>query len=242
MINSRHYRGSLFLLTLAMVCAAGQVRAQKDVSGSSDAPVTIDRRQAAGMVLVQPAPEYPPVAKVNYLQGRVRLKITVNRAGKVSSAHVLEGDALLAVSALKAVSRWIYHPLVTASGPSGFITTVEVKFILFYREMEMDLTPKQAEQDFLRQVKPPQVVRAKADAPPKDVVHMRLLVNDQGEVVDREVLPTDSAQFEAARETLQGWTFRPAHWGTLPIASYLDVDVPVSTPSIVRAATNSGGR
>jgi hypothetical protein len=71
---------------------------------------------------------------------------------------------------------------------------------------------------------------------------MRLLVNDQGQVVDMDVPPTGRAQFAAARETLQGWTFRPAHWGSLPIASYLDVDVPVSAPSIARAAASSGGR
>lgn len=234
MIKLRHYRYSLFLLALAMVCAGGKVRAQENVSEPNGPPVIIGRKQAVGLVLAQPAPEYPPVAKVNYLQGNVQLELTVNGAGKVAKAHVVEGNAILAASALKVASRWIYHPLATASGPSGFITTVEMKFALQYRQI--DLTPRQAERDFLRQVKPPQVVRTVEDAHREDVVHMRLLVNDQGEVVDREVSPTGKAQVEAARETLQGWTFRPAHWGTLPIASYLEVDVPVSAPSIVRAA------
>jgi hypothetical protein len=67
-------------------------------------------------------------------------------------------------------------------------------------------------------------------------------VNDQGQVVDMDITPTGRAEFEAARETLQGWTFRPARWGALPIASYLDLDVPVSPPSIARGATSSGGR
>jgi hypothetical protein len=70
---------------------------------------------------------------------------------------------------------------------------------------------------------------------------MRLLVNDQGKVVDRGVWHTGKAQFEAACETLRGWTFRPAHWGNLPIASYLDVYVPASAPSLARAAANSDG-
>ncbi len=71
---------------------------------------------------------------------------------------------------------------------------------------------------------------------------MRVLVNDQGQVVDMDLPATGQAQFEAARETLQSWTFRPAHWGSLPIASYLDVDVPVSAPSIAPTAANPGGR
>jgi hypothetical protein len=170
----------------------------------------------------------------------VELQLTVNGQGTVANAHVLQGNAILAVSALKAARRWTYHPLVKAAGPSGFITTVELKFSLIYRETE--LTPSQAERDFLRQVKPPQPVRPGEDAPSGDVVHMRLLVNDQGQVVDMDVAPTGPAQLEAARGTLQGWTFRPAHWGSLPIASYLDVDIPVSAPTIAGAATSSGGR
>ena len=71
---------------------------------------------------------------------------------------------------------------------------------------------------------------------------MRLLVNDQGQVVDREVSPMGSGRFEAACETLRGWTFRPAHWGSLPIASYLEVDVPVSMASVSRIAANPDSR
>jgi TonB family protein len=239
MIKFRHYRHSLFLLALAMVCAGGKVCAQENVPGPNAVPVIIDRKQAARLVLAQPSPEYPPVAKVNYLQGNVHVELTVNGTGKVAKAHVLQGNAILAASALKAAGRWIYHPLATASGPSGFITTVELKFSL--QHSMTDLTPRQAERDFLRQVKPPQVVRPE-DAHRGDVVHMRLLVNDQGQVVDMEVPSMGKAQFEAACETLRGWTFHPAHWGTLPIASYLEVDVPISAPSITRAAANSAGR
>ena len=240
MIKFRHHRHNLTLLALATVCTAGTGWAQENVSGPNSPPVIIDRKQATRLVVAQPAPEYPAVAKVNYIQGPVQLELTVNGAGKVANAHVLTGNAILAASSLKAVLRWIYHPLTTASGPSGFITTVELKFALNSRGL--DLTPQQAERDFLRQVKPPQVVRAPEDAGRGDVVHMRLLVNDQGQVVDMDVTLTGRAEFEAARETLQGWTFRPARWGALPIASYLELDVPVSPPSIARGATSSGGR
>jgi TonB family protein len=240
MIEFRHYRYGPFLLALAVVCAAEKVRAQENDPAPNGLPVIINRKQAAGLSLAHPAPEYPAVAKVNYLQGRVELELTVNGQGKVASAHVVEGEAILAVSALKAALRWVYRPLATTAGPSGFITTVELKFTLLYKESE--LTPRQAERDFLRQVKPPQAVPPGEDAPPGTVVHLRLLVNDQGQVVDMEGAPTDRAQFAAARDTLQGWTFRPARWGALPIASYLDVDVPVRASSIASAAANAVGR
>ncbi|HXW16648.1 MAG TPA: energy transducer TonB [Terriglobia bacterium] len=203
-------------------------------------PVLRNPKQAARLALTRPAPEYPPVAKVNYLQGLVQIRITVSREGKVLSAHVLHGNAILAEAALTATRRWIYRPLATAAGPSGFITTVNLKFTL--GNLGTDLTPQQAEHDFLRQVKPPQMEQPPQAAPSREVVHMRLLVNDQGQVVDRDVPPVDDAQFEAACETLRSWTFRPAHWGNLPIASYFDVDVPVSAPPLVGAAAISRSR
>ena len=239
MIKISNYRFSFFLLALAMAGAAGKVCAQENVSGASNSPVVLNRKQATKLLISQLAPDYPPVAKVNYLVGQVQVQLTVDGEGKVANAHVLGGNAVLAASALKATRQWVYHPLVTPAGPSAFMTTVEVKFIMDYRDA--DLTPQQAERDFLRSVKPPQVVRPEADPPADDVVHLHLLVNDQGEVDDLGISPMSGAQLEAAREALRGWTFHPARWGTLPIASYLDVDVPLSAPSLARAAV-SGNR
>jgi TonB family protein len=218
----------------------GTARAQEFVSAPNVLPVLVDRKQAASMLLTQSAPEYPPVAKVNYIEGRVMVELTVSGKGNVTDAHVLNGNAILAVSALKAIRRWIYHPLSTPSGPAEFITTVRVNYSLHSRAAE--LTPQRAEQDFLRQVKPPQVMRPPEDAPSGDVVHVRLLINDQGQVVDTEFTPLGGVQLAAAREILQGWTFRPAHWGNLPIASYVEIDIPLGAASIARATASPGTR
>lgn len=208
------------------------------------------RRQATKLLITQKAPEYPPVAKVNYVQGSVQLELTVNGAGKVANAHVLQGNPVLADSALKATRQWIYHPLDTPKGPAGFITTVELKFTLDNwnlrtppedREDRDFLTPQRAERDFMRQVKPPQAVRTSEVTHPEDVVHMRVLVNDQGQVDDLEISPTGKDQFEAACEALRSWTFHPAHWGTLPVAAYLDVDVPISIPPLSRTVAKTVG-
>jgi TonB family protein len=233
----RQYRFGVSLLALAMVGAGGNLRAQDGTPPSEVPPVIMNRKQAAKLVMAQPPPEYPAVAKVNYLQGNVELELTVNGTGQVTHAHVLQGNAMLAASALKAARRWVYHPLATASGPSGFITTVQLRFTLQYGESE--LTPQQAERDLERQIKPPQITRGDDDAHPEDVVHMRLLVNDRGEVDDMQTTPTGKAQYEAALEALRAWTFRPAHWGTLPVASYVNVDIPVGTPPESRVAANA---
>jgi TonB family protein len=240
MNNLRHYLRILSLPVLAIVCTSGLVRPKENVSKPDAFPILRSPKQAARLALTRPAPEYPPVARVNYIQGLVQIRITVGREGKVLSAHVLHGNALLAEAALTATHRWIYRPLATAEGPSGFITTVNLKFTL--ANVGRSLTPQQAEHDFLRQVKPPQMKRPPQAAPSGEVVHMRLLVNDQGQVVDRDVGFAGSAQFDAACDALRDWSFGPAHWGNLPIASYLDVDVPVGTPTVARVAAISGSR
>ncbi len=223
-----------------------QARAQSSALNPANTPVVMSRKQAAKLLVVQQKPEYPAVARVNYLQGNVQLELTVNPAGKVARAHVLHGNPVLAESALKATRQWVYQPFETPSGTTGFITTVELRFTLDnwnfesadQRENGQDiLTPERAERDFMRQVKPPKVVRAGAVAHEADVVHMRLLVNEQGEVDDMEISPMSKGQFDAAREALRSWTFQPAHWGTLPVASYLNVDVPLSTPPLSRTAS-----
>lgn len=227
-------RKRIFVLTLAGLCAAVDAHAQGNVNTLL---AVVQPQQAKKMLVLQPPPEYPPVAKVNYLQGHVELELRVNDNGKVASAHVLTGNAILAVAALQAARKWVYRPLDTRAGPAGFTTAVDVKFNLNYHGI--NLTPREAEEDFLRQVKPPEVVHPPLVAHPEDIIHMRLLVNDQGQVVDRQFGRVGRVQLAAARETLRGWTFHPAHWGTLPIAAYLDVDVPVSASSLAKAIINS---
>jgi TonB family protein len=239
MLRLRDNFHNLFLLLLATVGAGAPVRAQQDAAPNA-LPVILNQKQAATRVLSQTTPEYPPVAKANYIEGLVKVEITVDQHGKVNRAHVLEGNAVLAVSAQQAISQWIYRPLETPLGQTGFVATVRMKFNLHHEKIE--LTPQRAEQDFLRQVKPPQLVHPPEDTHSGDVVHMHALVNDQGQVVDMKVSPADGPQVEAARDILRGWAFRPAHWGNLPVASYVEIDVPLGTRSIARVTPGSDAR
>ena len=164
----RHCRHPTSFLVLAIACTAGITCAQDNVPASNVTPAVLDAKQAMKLIVVQGAPEYPPVAKVNYLQGRVHLELAVDRTGKVDNVSVVDGEAILAESALRSVRGWTYHPLDTPSGPSGFLTSVTVTFALHF--LSPILVPPGAEPDFLRQVKPPQAVR------PADGSHPEYLV------------------------------------------------------------------
>jgi TonB family protein len=222
----------LLVLVPILVSIGGRLCGQEFSSAPQALLPIIDGKMAGGLLLVQTPPNYPAIAKVNYLQGTVELQVAVDAQGKVARAHVLNGDAVLAVSALQAARGWIYTPLATAAGPSGFTTTVALRFALDLRGIA--LTPQQAEKDFWRRTKPAEAITPPRNASPEEMVHLRLLINDRGQIVDRQVTWVDRAQFDEACEALRNWRFRPAYWGALPVASYVDVNVPVEkfgTPS-----------
>ena len=105
MIKLPHYRHALLFLILVILCPGAGIHAQENDPSPNPLPVITSRKQVAALVMDQPPPEYPPVAKVNFLQGQVQLELTVNGKGKVAHAHVVQGNAILAASALKAASR-----------------------------------------------------------------------------------------------------------------------------------------
>src|SRR5579862_3807595 len=236
-MNLRHESQNALLAALVILSASATLCAQNFVSSPEIPQVISNPHQLAALAVSNPAPEYPAIAKINYIEGPVQIEIAVDSHGMVSSAHVLRGEPLLAAAALKAVRHWVYLPLSTAGVPAGFVTTVKLKFSL--HRQGISLTTRQAELDFQRTVKPPQLITTVGKTPEGMVVHMRLLVNELGEVVDSDCSRLAKAQLEAVNESLRNWTFHPAYWGTLPIAAYISIDVPLDASQAVRTAVNS---
>lgn len=186
----------------------------------------VDPALASSLLLKNPAPEYPPLARVNYIQGRVRVELRVSRDGKVSEAHVVRGHPFLAVAALKAIRRWIYRPFNPGSGPQPFSTVIEVNFSLQRRKL-LEPLPPDPEKDLGAQVQPPVALEPLPESPSASHVVVRVLVDSGGHPFDIWPESGTSHDFEEAQKLVRSWTFRPAHWGALAVPWYLDVTVPV---------------
>lgn len=55
-------------------------------------------------------PDYPPLAKNAGVEGRVRVKILVDRRGRLVQVCILDGHPLLREAALNAAAKFKFHP------------------------------------------------------------------------------------------------------------------------------------
>lgn len=228
-------------MSMALLCLLELPHAWAQHAEEPQQLPVLGTKEASRLLLSQDPPEYPALAKVNYIQGRVRVQLVVSRAGAVASAHVLGGNPLLAAAVLNSVRGWLYHPYVVAGSATSFVTSVEVHFTLRIKKLNLD--PTQAESDFRRQVKPPGVLKGPKETASADPsVRMRLLVSAEGKVIDSEILKGITSQIEGARKSIERWSFRPARWGALSIPWYLDVDVPVDHAPVQAGIGSPSGR
>lgn len=218
---------ALGCLSLACVAAAQSKPSDSD-------PVILNRKDASSLILAQTKPDYPAMAKVNYIQGKVRMQVLVSGEGKVIEANVVQGHPFLAVAALNAVRHWAYKPFQSPSGPVPFVTTVEVNFTL--RNTQLDKFPPEAVKDLNRQVTPPHVLDKPAVQ--SHLVHMRVLVSEEGQAIDVKPVEGFPAHYDAAMRMAALCRFEPARWGSITVPWYLDVEVPVESPPASVPASN----
>jgi TonB family protein len=97
---------------------------------SSTQPVTISSEVLSKRLLHQVRPSYPPQAKALRIQGEVFLEVTVSANGDVDNIRVINGHALLVLSALEAVKQWKYSPYLKDGVAVPVNSTVFVNFTL----------------------------------------------------------------------------------------------------------------
>jgi periplasmic protein TonB len=84
----------------------------------------------AAMLVSQPMPVYPPLARQARIQGNVVLHAIISKDGRVEQLSVLSGHPLLIQAALDAVRQWRYHPTLLNNQPVEVDTTITVTFTM----------------------------------------------------------------------------------------------------------------
>ena len=236
------FQRRLFLAFVALLLGGGPGgRPASAQSGVDDRKlVVLSREKATRFIVQQPIPEYPTLARMNYIQGKVRVVATVGQDGNVSEVHAVQGHPFLALAALKAVSNWLFRPAGQRSGPPEFMTFVDVHFSLHFRQLEQ--VPREPERDLKRQIQPPELLDRPADSSHASHVRLRVLVGPEGDALDSLPLDGGTRLLGRARRIVEGWRFQPARWGALPVPWYLDVDVPVDSWPAAQSAADTASR
>lgn len=205
--------------------AAGLAAAGDTVADPPSVRQFIPPRRAKQFLLHDEMPDYPSIAKMNYIQGKVEVETCVDGSGEVKEAHVVKGHPFLAVAALKAIKNWVYKPAKLRQGPDRFTTFVDVKFSL--RVRKIGHIPDQPEAYLSRQVRPPQLKETLLEQAVPHTVRVKILVGPDGHALDSVALEERGQDLQEARQVIASWTFDPARWGAIPVPWYIEVDVPV---------------
>jgi TonB family protein len=75
-------------------------------------------------------PVYPPLAKMARQQGTVKFQATIGKDGNVDDLLLISGPPLLVQSAMDAVKKWTYKPMVLNGAPVQVVTTIDVNLSL----------------------------------------------------------------------------------------------------------------
>jgi protein TonB len=108
-------------------------RAEAPAAPAVPAPAARRIRQTEilpAMILSQPQPAYPVLAKQTGIQGEVVLHAIIDREGRVAQVEVVSGHPLLVKAAMDAVLTWRYRPTMLNGLPVEVETTIRVGFVL----------------------------------------------------------------------------------------------------------------
>ena len=235
MVLKRNLIHRILILPLALILPgagsfASEMKSEKNV------PSWIPSNSAEKRVIYNPGPKYPVLAKINHIQGAVRLELVIDGSGNVGKIHVRRGHPFLAIAALEAVRQWRYKPLELERRATEVRTVALVKFRLRRRKFTRNyLTPARAEKDLISRVTPPALLVPKPRSTNgeagaldgQESVRVRLLLDKKGRVVDGRFVNAGRGDLDMVLEEVAKWKFKPAHFGTLPVPWYMEVDVPL---------------
>lgn len=103
---------------------------KKKESDSERMPVRMGGNVTAAKLLHKVTPNYPERARLERLQGTVRLHAIIAKDGSIALLRLQEGVCSLALASIDAVRQWRYVPTLLGGQPVEVDTTIDVIFSL----------------------------------------------------------------------------------------------------------------
>ena len=101
---------------------------QEETAHAGPQRIKIGMNVQAAKLVQKVGPKYPKEAKKKKLEGKVRLRIVVDRDGSVIKTETLSGHHILAKAATEAVRQWRYQTTLLNGQPVQVESEVELHF------------------------------------------------------------------------------------------------------------------
>jgi len=92
--------------------------------------ITVGGNVQQAMLISQPRPIYPPLAKQARISGTVRFTAIIGKDGSIQNLQLISGHPLLVQAATDAVRQWRYKPTLLNGEPVEVVTQIDVNFTL----------------------------------------------------------------------------------------------------------------
>ncbi len=103
---------------------------KQEVKQAAPRRITVGGNVQQAMLVYQPKPVYPPLAKQARIQGTVKFTAIIGRDGTIQNLTLVSGHPLLVQAATEAVKQWRYKPTLLNGEPVEVVTQIDVNFTL----------------------------------------------------------------------------------------------------------------
>ena len=167
------------------------------------------------------------------MQGEVLLAVNVNRKGEVDNVQIKKGHPLLVRAAEDSVRQWRYAPYVKDGAAMPVSSTVFVNFALSGPARAGEPSPGPATirlgtnamaANLVSRVEPVYPPEAKQKGVEGEVL-FEVTVDEQGEVIDVQVLGGNAILVAAAYDAVRHWRYTPVLLNGNPVRAKANISV-----------------
>jgi TonB family protein len=215
---------------VALLSQASDPGATSTQSASS---LRISTEALAQKLVSKVSPAYPVEAKKERVQGEVLLEVNVNAKGEVDNIRIMRGHPLLVHAALDSVKQWKYEPYVKDGVAVPVMSTVYVNFALSgpARPGDPPQGPTTIRLDtnvmaakLVSSVQPVYPLEAKQKGIQGEVL-FEITIDEQGEVIDVQVLGGNAILVGAAYEAVKQWRYTSVLLNGSPVRARANVSI-----------------
>jgi TonB family protein len=104
--------------------------------------VRIQSEQFYASAKERPLPPYPMLAKLAHVESTVVVEVLLSKTGEVICTRSLSGHPLVRETALTAVLKWRFEPVVISGKPVKVIGTIAINFKVSESDMKLNPQPR----------------------------------------------------------------------------------------------------